>query len=115
MFRSLSICAVVLGLAKCSTTESGEPPMVSDGDAGIPEAGPPVTPPDAGTTTSRVEGKSGTLFGVAARSFARVTPSGTIASVGVEVPLAALSGGPADHPFADDLVLEMADVAKQQT
>lgn len=62
-----------------------------------------------------VEGKSGTLFSGTAKSFAKVKADGTVASVGVVFSLTGFTAAPKSHDFQDDLVLDMPDVAKEQT
>ncbi len=103
----LLACAAVA----CTQTKIVEQvdPSLADGGAGAQG--------DAGTDdgTTRVEGTSGKLFGAKATSFAKTNAEGKVVSVGVVFPIAAFDSAPSSHAFQDDLVLEMPDVAKEQT
>ena len=73
---------------------------------------------DGGTErpTTRVEGKSSDLFGSKAASYAFVDDeTGVAVKVGFTVPVKAFSDAPVGAPFQDDLVLEMPQVARDQT
>jgi hypothetical protein len=105
---------VLLAAPACtSTTIVQEVPVAVDAaspDAGSDDAAPAEQP------TSRVEGKSAVLFGSKASSYAYVDDeSGVVVSVGYTVPVKAFADAPAGAPFQDDLVLEMPQVARDQT
>jgi hypothetical protein len=111
------ISSIFALLAACTTTRIVEVPTPQDGGASSSSSSGGT---DGGATNpdgdlERVEGKSGKLFGATAKSFAKVKPDGTVAKVGVDIPLAGLTAGPLKHEFQDDLVLEMPAVAKEQT
>lgn len=94
----------------CTTTKVVEVVDPSLADSGTADTG---AGPEAEPTV--VDGHSKKLFGTSARSFAKVNAAGTVVGVGVVFALKSFTSGPADHPFQDDLVLEMPDVAKEQT
>jgi hypothetical protein len=105
---------VLLATPACtSTTIVQEAPAAADAaapDAGTDDAAPAERP------TSRVEGKSAVLFGGKASSYAYVDDeTGVVVSVGYTVPVKAFADAPAGAPFQDDLVLEMPQVARDQT
>jgi len=104
----LAACAVATACSQTTVVEKVDPSLA---DAGaLPEAAADAA------TTSRVEGKTGKLFGAETSSYALVDDaSGIVRAVGIVVPVAAFSAAPANAPFQDDLVLEMPDVAKEQT
>ena len=97
----------------CTTTKIVEvvDPALADGGAATADGG---TGSEEEELTV-VNGKSGKLFDGTAKSFAKVKADGTIASVGVVFSLTAFTSGPTSHQFQDDLVLDMPDVAKEQT
>lgn len=111
--RVVGVSSMVAFIAACTTTRIVEvAPTPDAGTSSAPsEDGGPATEGDL----QRVEGKSGKLFGATVKSFAKVKPDGTVAKVGVDVPLAGLTAGPLKHAFQDDLVLEVPAVAKEQT
>ena len=104
---------LLLAPACTSTTIVQEAPVAVDAaspDAGSEDAAPAERP------TSRVAGKSATLFGSKASSYAYVDDeTGVVVSVGYTVPVKAFADAPAGAPFQDDLVLEMPQVARDQT
>lgn len=102
---------LAVAVVACTQTKIVEQvdPSLADGGAKQGEDGGT----DDGTT--RVEGKTGTLFGAKATSFAKTDNDGKVVSVGVVFPIAAFDSAPKTHAFQDDLVLEMPDVAVKQT
>ncbi len=90
---------------------------------GAPAAAEPAAPDAAAAdtapsepATTRVEGKSATLFGSKASSYAYVDDqTGIVVRVGYTVPVKAFLDAPVNAPFQDDLVLEMPKVARDQT
>jgi Domain of unknown function (DUF5602) len=112
-FAGLGLVAV-LGAAAfssttaCTTNKADANPQPSLGDAGNGD-GVEVE------ETTRVEGKTGKLFSGTAKSFATVKSDGTVATVGVVFSMKAFTSAPQTHPFQDDLVIDMPDVAKEQT
>ena len=119
--KTSAVLGVVAGLAAtafgfvtagCTTTKVVEVVDPALGDAGD-TTGEGTGSGDEELTL--VEGKSGKLFDGTAKSFAKVKPDGTVASVGVVFSLTAFTSGPTSHPFQDDLVLDMPAVAKEQT
>ena len=102
---------LVLLLAACGSTTT----VVSQAPAPAADAGP-STPEQPTEAVTRVEGKSDTLFGATAKAFATVRDAdGSVASVGVVIPVAAFESAPTGSPYQDDLVLEMPKVAREQT
>lgn len=101
---------LVASFVACKETKIVEQvdPSLADGGAGGDDAGG-----DDGTT--RVDGSSGELFGATVTSFAKVDAEGKVVSVGVVIPAKAIDSAPKTHAFQDDLVLEMPDVAVEQT
>lgn len=75
----------------------------------------PAADASAGPEETIVEGPKGTVFGGEASSYAKTDAAGKVTAVGLRVAMAGLSAGPANHPFQDDLVLSMPDVAVEQT
>lgn len=109
-----TVSVLTLALASgCSSSESSAP-------SGTPAAGNTNdgAPSGESTTGEVIEGKTGTLFGAEVTSFARVAKvdgNDVVQSVGVIVPMAAFTSAPASHPYQDDVVLEMPEIAVQQT
>jgi hypothetical protein len=104
----LVVGATLAGLLACTQTTVVQPTAPAATDAATGDAG--------ARPTSRVEGKSDTLFGSKATSFATVDDeTGIVVSVGIVVPVKAFESAPTGAPFQDDLVLEMPKVAQQQT
>jgi hypothetical protein len=109
---ALGAAAVVLAVAAsaaCTTTTVTEV-------APAPDSGAATTDASTERPTTRVEGKSGSLFDGTAKSYATVDDeTGAVVTVGFVVPVKAFSSAPAGAPFQDDLVLEMPKVARDQT
>lgn len=98
----------------CTETTVVQAAPAADG-AALPDAGSDDAAPSERPTT-RVEGKSSVLFGSKASSYAYVDDeTGVVVRVGYSVPLKGFIDAPADAPFQDDLVLEMPQVARDQT
>ncbi|AKV00785.1 hypothetical protein AKJ09_07448 [Labilithrix luteola] len=102
------------GLSSAGCSSSDSPDSHATPDAGnTNDHAPALT-----STGEVVAGKTGTLFGAQIASFARVAKvdgNEVVHSVGVIVPLAAFTSAPASHPYQDDVVLEMPDIAVEQT
>jgi len=110
---TLAILAASVASGACTTTRYEDVPAPAATSTGTPDGGDAAP---AVKTTSRVEGKSDTLFDAKTDSYAMVEDdTGVVVAVGVDIPLAAFTSAPASAPFQDDLVLEMPQVAKEQT
>lgn len=109
MKRSLLALVCSFAIFACTETKTVAAPEPADGGAATDAASVPEEP-------TTIQGKTGTLFGSPARSYAKVNADNIVVAVGVTFELASLTtDAPADHPFQDDLVLEMPTVAKEQT
>ena len=115
MKRSLSGGALGLAVAMsfavlaCSETKTVAAPADPDGGAAIDAAPTPAEP-------TIIPGKAGTLFDKPVTSYVKVDANDIVVAVGVTFELASLTtDAPKDHPFQDDLVLEMPTIVKQQT
>ncbi len=109
MNRPLMALVCSFAISACTETKTVAAPDLADGGV-APDAAPVVEEP------TTVQGKSGTLFGKPATSYAKVNAENIVVAAGVTFELASLTTDtPKDHPFQDDLVLEMPAIAKQQT
>lgn len=105
------ITVTALGSGCTTTTVIASPPATT------PDAAPEEQEADAGPSgqVTTVAGKSGDLFGDAAKTFAKVDAEGNVVSVGATFEMTSFTSAPADHRFQDDLVLEMPKAAQEQT
>ncbi|CAN5892684.1 hypothetical protein BH11MYX4_BH11MYX4_33630 [soil metagenome] len=93
----------------CTETKAVVDPAAADGGAAA-DAAPVAEEP------TTIQGKTGTLFGHPATSFAKVNADNIVVAVGVTFAIESLTtDAPTAHPFQDDLVLEMPTIAKEQT
>lgn len=90
--------ATLAGLA-CSPGDGEEGGAASSGDAGTVTAGE----------------VAGTLFGEPVTAYLRTGEDGAPRAVGVVIPIAAIEKAPDDGPFQDELVLDMPQLARDET
>jgi hypothetical protein len=108
--------AALSSSAACTITKVEEvvdPSLAPDGGVSADSG---ATAEGGEKPSTRVEGKTGDLFGSKTGSYAMVDDeTGVVVKVGVDIPVKAFEAAPANAPFQDDLVLEMPKVARDTT